>query len=62
MVFESLSKRCEIVKVSCHAEGKHFMALTREGEVYSWGSGDGGKLGHGDTRYSIYVLNVIIIF
>lgn len=50
VLYESLSRKCEITKISSHPEGKHFMALTREGEVYSWGSGDGGKLGHGDTR------------
>ena len=25
------------------------MALTGNGTVYSWGQGDGGLLGHGDT-------------
>lgn len=25
------------------------MALSRDGDVYSWGNGDGGRLGHGDT-------------
>ncbi|RZF37934.1 hypothetical protein LSTR_LSTR005434, partial [Laodelphax striatellus] len=39
----------EIVDIASHPEGKHFMALTAEGEVYSWGDGDGGRLGHGDT-------------
>ncbi|XP_039287848.1 E3 ubiquitin-protein ligase HERC2 [Nilaparvata lugens] len=38
----------EIVDIASHPEGKHFMALTAEGEVYSWGDGDGGRLGHGD--------------
>ena len=47
---ESLAKKCEITQVCAHPEGKHFLALSREGELYSWGSGDGGKLGHGDTR------------
>ena len=41
----------EIVKVASHPEGRHFLALTLEGELYSWGAGDKGKLGHGDTRY-----------
>lgn len=26
------------------------MALTADGEVYSWGMGDGGRLGHGDSK------------
>ena len=28
----------------------HSVALTAEGELYSWGCGDDGVLGHGDTR------------
>lgn len=28
--------------------GKHCLALTFDGEVYSWGEGDDGKLGHGN--------------
>lgn len=30
------------------------MALTTEGTVYSWGSGDGGKLGHADNNPQEY--------
>lgn len=40
----------EVTKVAAHPEGSHYLALTSEGEVYSWGNGDGGKLGHGDTK------------
>ena len=50
MLIESLARRCEIIKIATSPECKHFMALSREGEVYSWGSGDGGKLGHGDHK------------
>ncbi|KAK9875129.1 hypothetical protein WA026_005922 [Henosepilachna vigintioctopunctata] len=39
----------EVVKIASHADGKHFMALTKDGGVYSWGYGDGGRLGHGDN-------------
>lgn len=35
----------EVVKVASHPEGKHYLALTKEKDVYSWGSGDGGRLG-----------------
>ena len=28
--------------------GKHCLALSVDGEVYSWGEGDDGKLGHGN--------------
>ena len=27
--------------------GKHTLALSSDGEVYSWGEGVDGKLGHG---------------
>ncbi|XP_017782464.1 PREDICTED: E3 ubiquitin-protein ligase HERC2 isoform X2 [Nicrophorus vespilloides] len=39
----------DVIKIAAHPEGKHFLALTSKQEVYSWGSGDGGRLGHGDT-------------
>jgi len=34
--------------VSVAASDRHCLALSREGEVYSWGDGDGGSLGHAD--------------
>jgi E3 ubiquitin-protein ligase HERC2 len=40
-----------VTKVACHVEGKHFLALSSTGDIYSWGNGDGGKLGHGDSKY-----------
>ena len=33
-------------KVAVHSGGKHAMALTVDGRVFSWGEGDDGKLGH----------------
>uniref|UniRef100_A0A8D0EWK4 Uncharacterized protein n=1 Tax=Strix occidentalis caurina TaxID=311401 RepID=A0A8D0EWK4_STROC len=30
--------------------GKHCLALSSEGEVYSWGEAEDGKLGHGNRR------------
>ena len=41
----------EITKLAAHPEGKHFLALSAEGDVYSWGNGDGGRLGQGDNRW-----------
>jgi len=35
-----------MIKVACGS--KHMMALTNEKNVYSWGSGEGGQLGHGN--------------
>ncbi|KAJ8028688.1 E3 ubiquitin-protein ligase HERC2 [Holothuria leucospilota] len=37
-----------IKKVSVNSGGKHALALSSEGEVYSWGEGEDGKLGHGN--------------
>lgn len=39
-----------IKKVSVHSGGKHAMALSQDGDVYSWGEGDDGKLGHGNRK------------
>ncbi|KAI5642407.1 regulator of chromosome condensation (RCC1) repeat domain-containing protein [Phthorimaea operculella] len=35
-------------KVAVHSGGKHALALTADGKVYSWGEGEDGKLGHGN--------------
>lgn len=37
-----------IKKVAVNSGGKHCLALSSEGQVYSWGEGDDGKLGHGN--------------
>lgn len=37
-----------VKKVAVHSGGKHSMALTVDGKVFSWGEGDDGKLGHGN--------------
>ncbi|XP_073941047.1 probable E3 ubiquitin-protein ligase HERC2 [Choristoneura fumiferana] len=37
-----------ITKVACNSGGKHCLALSSDGDVYSWGEGDDGKLGHGN--------------
>lgn len=36
----------DVIKISSHIEGKHFLALTKENLVYSWGNGDNGRLGN----------------
>jgi alpha-tubulin suppressor-like RCC1 family protein len=38
----------DVAQVSCGSE--HTVALTSSGLVYSWGQGEGGLLGHGDTQ------------
>lgn len=35
----------EVIKVAAHPESKHYLALTKEKEVYSWGLGENGRLG-----------------
>ena len=37
-----------IKKIAVNSGGKHCLALTDTGDVYSWGEGDDGKLGHGN--------------
>ncbi|KAH9523229.1 E3 ubiquitin-protein ligase herc2 [Bulinus truncatus] len=37
-----------IKKLAVNSGGKHCLALSSEGEVYSWGEGEDGKLGHGN--------------
>uniref|UniRef100_A0A673CTH4 E3 ubiquitin-protein ligase HERC2 n=1 Tax=Sphaeramia orbicularis TaxID=375764 RepID=A0A673CTH4_9TELE len=50
MLIHGLSSR-KIVKLAAHPDGQHYLALSSNGEVFSWGCGDGGRLGHGDTTY-----------
>ena len=39
-----------IVQVSCSVgDGGHVLAVAASGEVFSWGDGEHGKLGHGTT-------------
>ncbi len=37
-----------VKNLAVHSGGKHCLALTSDGEVFSWGDGDDGKLGHGN--------------
>lgn len=40
-----------VKKVAVHSGGRHAMALTVDGKVFSWGEGDDGKLGHFSRMY-----------
>jgi alpha-tubulin suppressor-like RCC1 family protein len=48
--------------VAVNSGGKHCLALSAEGEVYSWGEGDDGKLGHGNRRYILVLIGRHIHF
>lgn len=37
-------------KVAVNAGGRHAMALTADGKVFSWGDGEYGQLGHGNNK------------
>ena len=37
-------------KVAVNTGGRHAMALTADGKVFSWGDGEYGQLGHGDKK------------
>ena len=54
-----------IRKVAVNSGGKHCLALSSEGEVYSWGEAEDGKLGHGNRRsrltWSLCTLNFQLI-
>lgn len=44
----------EIVQIASHFEGSHYLALSANGVVFSWGANDEaaehGQLGHNSTR------------
>ncbi len=37
-------------KIAVNTGGRHAMALTADGKVFSWGDGEYGQLGHGDNK------------
>lgn len=39
-----------VKKVAVHSGGKHALAITLDGKIYSWGDGDFGKLGRGGSE------------
>ncbi|XP_048481968.1 E3 ubiquitin-protein ligase HERC2-like [Plutella xylostella] len=38
-----------ITQIACHGAGRLYLCLSGAGCVYSWGCGDDGRLGLGDT-------------
>ncbi|KAG7389827.1 hypothetical protein PHYBOEH_007222 [Phytophthora boehmeriae] len=48
LALEKALHRATITMVACGAQ--HSLAITDAGELYTWGSGEDGRLGHGDMR------------
>uniref|UniRef100_K3WAD0 BTB domain-containing protein n=1 Tax=Globisporangium ultimum (strain ATCC 200006 / CBS 805.95 / DAOM BR144) TaxID=431595 RepID=K3WAD0_GLOUD len=48
VLVDALQER-RIVQIACGSG--HTVVLTEEGEVYTWGRGDDGRLGHGDNGW-----------
>ena len=42
-----------VKKIAVHSGGRHAMALTTDGRVYSWGEGEDGQLGHNNRLYVV---------
>ena len=39
-----------VKKLAVHSGGRHCLAITTLGKLYSWGEGEDGKLGHGNRQ------------
>ncbi|CAH0475455.1 unnamed protein product [Peronospora belbahrii] len=48
LTLEKALHRTTIAMIACGAQ--HSLAITDAGELYTWGSGEDGRLGHGDMR------------
>lgn len=40
-----------ITMIASHSDGTHYLALTQDNSVYSWGNGECGRLGHGNMTW-----------
>ena len=50
-----------VKKVAVHSGGRHALALTVDGKVFSWGEGDDGKLGHYSKVYVfIFIYSLVV--
>lgn len=45
---EGFDANTVICKIASHCEGRHYLAISTTGEIYSWGIGEFGRLGHND--------------
>lgn len=48
-LLDSLSG-CHVKKLAVHSGGRHCLAITTLGKLFSWGEGEDGKLGHGNRQ------------
>jgi len=49
-------------KLMIHSGGGHVLALTVDGKIFSWGDGEYGQLGHGNTKLvQQYLINTSIV-
>jgi RCC1 and BTB domain-containing protein len=48
VLVDALQER-RVVQIACGSG--HTVVLTDDGEVYTWGRGDDGRLGHGDNGW-----------
>ena len=48
-------------RVATSAGGRHAMALTADGKIFSWGNGEVGQLGHGDNQCVCPYMFILLI-
>ena len=48
-IIDSLAS-IHVKKMAVHSGGRHCLAVTTLGKLYSWGEGEDGKLGHGNKQ------------
>lgn len=49
---EGFDANAVITKILSHCEGRHFVAISANGDAYSWGVGEFGRLGHSEECLS----------
>ena len=45
-------------QVATSAGGRHAMAVTADGKLFSWGDGEFGQLGHGDNKCANFFIHI----